>query len=192
MRKDATVRWTTLLLVPLLFAGCAFSPTSPLPMGEQIDRLFSLKRWEARAKFSSRVEGENYRGSVRMKHYPNSYSLAFSGPLGFGLRTLRGYWQDDMVHITQKQGTDIVALEDIGLPHPKVLRRWMLGRPTADGQNVQQDHAGRNLGFQDIGWEVRYLEYSLVKGIWLPVRIRLKGPSASTALIAIYAWKLKG
>lgn len=178
------------LLLGTLAASCATGSKTPLPMGEQIERIFSLSHWQMKGRFSTQVDGENVRGSLRLKHYPNTYSMSLSGPFGVGNVQLRGYWEQNVVHVKQGRKEDVVLLEELGLPPPHALRRWLLGRPTSAGHNVEQDYAGRNLSFDDEGWSVRYLEYTLVQGIWMPVRIRAKGPETS-ALIGIKSWKLK-
>ena len=179
-----------------LLGACASAPQAPTHspthlMSEQIGRVLALKEWQVKGNFSLRLKGENkgFKGSLRLRHYPNTYSLSLAGPLGYGRQTMRGYWNKNIVHLTSGEETEQIPIQKLGVPHPRALRRWLIGRPTTEARDVVKDSIGRSLSFRDHGWQVKYGTYEKVAGVWLPKRIQLRGPDF-TALVGIRSWTL--
>ena len=179
-----------------LLGACASDPQTSTYnptrlMSDQIGRVLALEEWQVKGNFSLKLRGENkgIKGSLRLRHYPNTYSLSLAGPLGYGRQTLRGYWNEDTVHVTSGDETEQVPIQKLRVPHPRALRRWLVGRPTSQARDVVKDSIGRSLFFRDQGWQVRYGLYERVGGVWLPKRIQLRGPDF-TAVVGIRNWNL--
>lgn len=183
-----------LLLVALCSSCTLFRPPEPLTRAEQVQRLDQMQVWEVKGKFSSsseRIEeGKRFKGSLGLKIIPKGFRMIVSGPLGVGRQKILGLWSQHQVHLNTAAGYQALDLELGGLPHPRALRRWLLGLPNTEGLETSQDALGRNLFFRENGWEVTYLEYVEYKGISVPQRIRFASDE-SNALIAISQWKLK-
>lgn len=207
-------RQLTLLCIGFL-AGCALRPTAPVTPaarpGQRI-QLLALPAWEARGRIAIKVtvpageaDAGNSRpaggqGSIRWVQSGDSARVRLSGPFGAGAYELQ--WDPGHVTVTTGNGTkradytgpdaaEQFVREQLGFSFPVASTRyWLLGLadPAMAGSETF-DAAGRLAALNQQGWQIRYDDYVLRAGLWLPRKLVLENERGRLRLV-LDDWQL--
>jgi outer membrane lipoprotein LolB len=187
------------LLSLLLLSGCASLSTSYsnvdtyLPDNEQ--RLQALTQWSIRGKVGIQSPQTNGSATLDWQQHEQNYQIHLFGPMGMGSIYLVGKPQE--VNLRDSKGRALSAttpealLNQIGWQLPvSNLLYWVRGLPIPaqpTTKTLSQKGVLKQLNQQ--GWQINYLSYQVVDGIWLPDKISLQ-KSPIKVKIVIQGWKV--
>lgn len=178
-----------------LLAACASPPAPESDPQKLQQQLQQLQAWQVSGKIGLRQDGRGSSARVDWSQREHSYQLRLSGPLGIGTVLIDG--ADDGIVLRNKDGVFeaptpeqlLFQLSGWDIPVSE-LRYWARGL-AAPTLNIEQQSmaAGKLATLSQGGWDISYLEYTLVDGLWLPARMTLS--RAETRLTLLYkSWSL--
>nr|WP_279382274.1 lipoprotein insertase outer membrane protein LolB [Oceanisphaera pacifica] len=184
-----------MMIALLWLSGCAYK-AERAPAGSwqaQKTTLQQLHTWQLSAKLGIITPDE--RGSLSLFWRQNSddYRMNLTNVVGKRVFDLTRRGQD--VQLTDSKGQlhqadnarELVwRLTGWNLPVEQ-LSYWIKGLP-GDGDKVTYDEHGRPQTIHAHGWQLRYLGYTQIDGLWLPSRLDLTHNDTKLRL-AISQWE---
>ncbi|WP_404419843.1 lipoprotein insertase outer membrane protein LolB [Marinospirillum sp.] len=177
------------LLLVLLFSGCASQPLPP-PEPQELQANAELWNWQAQGRLAIKDGEERHSANLDWQQQGFSYQLMIFGPMGQGTARLDG--QPFRVTLTTSDGQTLEASspeslirQGLGWEFPlSNLIYWVRGLP-APGQHLLVD--SRNL-IQG-RWEVEWRRFTEVDGYSLPSLLIARHGDLKLRL-AINSWQL--
>lgn len=188
------VIWLTLVL---LLSGCAYQ-AQQAPSGSwqaQKATLTQLQDWQLSARLGIITPDE--RGSLSLFWRQNSddYRLNLTNVVGkrvFDLSRRRGTIQltdsEGQLHTAGNARDLVFRLTGWDLPVEQ-LAYWIKGLP-GEADRVDYDADGRPRTVQAQGWQLTYLGYTRIRGLWLPSHLSLTHGD-TTLRLAISQWEFE-
>ncbi len=188
-----------------LFAGCATSPASRVPLSPEAEAawLQGLERFTLTGKAGVRAGVEGEKGcncSVNWQQRGDEASLRLSGPLGAGSLRLTyrpGYLRVNGGRGEVLEGDEAVAVltREVGFVPPfDALRYWVRGLP-APGEAPAEQKAGADGRIEELvqqQWRIRYERWNSVNTrqgrVQLPGRLTATRDDVRLRLV-IERWK---
>jgi len=195
------LRWLLLCALAIALAGCAVRPPEGAPealFDQRVARLQSVTDWQAIGRVAINTPEDSVTVAMEWRQAADAWRLDLRGPMGSGSVRLQG--NADGVTLREADGTTAVADDprDLLLRHTgydlpvDVLRDWLRGMP-AEGVPVElelDDH-GRPTEILQMGWKIRYTNWSRVNGVELPARFSLDAPGINVRG-SLRSWELDG
>lgn len=196
-------RWLLVPLLPLFLTACAVRPPEPEPdvssqalFEERVNRLLAVDHWRTGGRAGFNTPDDNATVSMNWRQAGDRWVLDLRGPFGSGSLRMQG--GDGGVVLRSSDGT-VEQAEDAqellyrstGYDLPvEVLRDWLRGIPSTDfDARVQLDDLGRLTELEQLGWRIQYTAWTLVDGVYLPVRVFMDGPGINIRA-ALREWSL--
>ena len=186
-----------IILSVLWLAGCTYR-AEQAPAGSwqaQQNTLTQLQDWQLSAKLGIITPDE--RGSVSLfwRQNSNDYRMNLTNVVGkrvFDLSRSGQYVQltdsNGQLHHASNARDLVQELTGWDLPVEQ-LAYWIKGLP-GEGDKVTYDEHQRPKTISAHGWQLEYLGYTQIDGLWLPSRLNLTHDDTQLRL-AISQWELK-
>lgn len=82
------------------------------------------------------------------------------------------------------ESPEALTQQVLGWPLPvRHLTEWVRGAPNSRVAQIGQDEHGRSQGFDADGWQVRYLEYRMFSGQFLPSKLTMRSTDVYLKLV---------
>lgn len=180
----------------LALAGCATIPERP-PVADadaawsaRAQDLGALPAWELRGRVALRAGDDGAQASLVWLRQGEHHQLDFFGPLGRGhLRLTQNATgaelRDSDQRVLRNTSAEALLAQTTGWQLPLAgLRYWVLGLPDPNAAATPElDAWGRLKSLQQLGWDIRFLDYTQVATRELPGKVFLSraaaGPGAS-------------
>lgn len=181
-------------LLALLYAGCAALPARP-PVENPAavwqarqSRLARLNAWDLRGRLALRTDREGANASLRWVRDHERHRMNLVGPFGGGRVRLtydRGSAELRDADGKIYRGTSMqqLLLRATGWNLPiEGMNYWVLGLPEPDAPaRSTLDPWGRLKLLDQLGWDIRFLEYTEVEGYELPKLVFIRHTSSGAA-----------
>ena len=182
------------LLLPLLLAGCASTPSVPQPVvrpvqAEQIE--FALN-----GRISVKHDGKRSSSNVRWTHHHSEDEILLLAPLGQTVarihRDAAGVVLDTSDKHYNAQDTDELTQRVLGWHLPlEGLQYWVLALPVPGSTaSIEHDESGQVSAMYQDGWAIRYTRYAAQTPDSLPLRMNLQREGMELQLL-IDEWEIK-
>ncbi|GGB31910.1 outer-membrane lipoprotein LolB [Oceanisphaera marina] len=180
----------------LWLSGCAYK-AEKAPAGSwlaQKNALAQLQQWQLSARLGIITSDERGSLSLFWRQNRNDYRMNLTNVVGKRVFDLSR--QGRSVQLTDSDGQQhqaadarelVQRLTGWDLPVEQ-LSYWIKGLPGATDQVTYDEH-GRPSTIKAHGWELRYLGYTQIEGLWLPSRLDLSHQDTKLRL-AINQWEL--
>jgi outer membrane lipoprotein LolB len=196
-RSIASLRPCLLLALCTLLSACVAPRQLPATgeFSQLQQQLQALESWQVEGKIGLRQGGRGTSARISWQQTRDHYALRLSGPLGIGTVLIDG--DDTGVAVHNKDGVfkaptpEQLLLDLTGWQIPvRGLQYWARGLPAPDLPVAQQQiEQGRLASLGQGGWQITYLDYTLVDGLWLPAKMLMSRPE--TQLTLLYkTWRL--
>lgn len=186
-----------ILLLLLGLSGCAYK-AEQAPAGSwqaQKKTLSQLENWQLSAKLGIITNEERGSLSLFWRQDSADYRMNLTNVIGkrvFDLHRRGSQVQliDDKGQLYEADNARQLIWQLTGWDLPvEQLSYWIKGLPAAS-DNVTYDEHGRPKTINAHGWQLRYLGYTQIDGLWLPSRLNLNHDETQLRL-AISQWTLK-
>lgn len=186
-----------IMLTLVWLTGCAYK-AEQAPAGSwqaQQNTLTQLQNWQLSAKLGIVTPDERGSLSLFWQQDNQDYRMNLTNVVGKRIFDLSRTGQ--RVQLTDSKGQvhhaaharDLVQqLTGWDLPVEQ-LAYWIKGLP-GEGDQVTYDEHQRPKAITAHGWELEYLGYTQIQGLWLPSRLNLSHQDTQLRL-AISQWELK-
>lgn len=186
-----------IMLTLVWLTGCAYK-AEQAPAGSwqaQQNILTQLQNWQLSAKLGIVTPDERGSLSLFWQQDNQDYRMNLTNVVGKRIFDLSRTGQ--RVQLTDSKGQvhhaaharDLVQqLTGWDLPVEQ-LAYWIKGLP-GEGDKVTYDEHQRPKAITAHGWELEYLGYTQIQGLWLPSRLNLSHQDTQLRL-AISQWELK-
>lgn len=177
------------------------NPTATWEMRQM--RLAHVDGWDLRGRLALRTDDEGANASLRWVRSREHYRMNLVGPFGGGRVRLtydgRGAELRDADGNTHRGASmQELLLRETGWHLPiEGLHYWILGLPDPQaGARRTLDQWGRLKSLQQLGWSIRFVEYTRAGVYELPKRVFIRHDPASPADVEIEArlvienWKI--
>jgi outer membrane lipoprotein LolB len=195
------IRRLAIPLLALLLAACASQPprapvaSRELAWQERQTSLQRIDRWQLTGRLALQSGDEGGTVTLIWQQQPESYQIRLVAPLGQGSLQLEG--DADGVILRNSEGRSAIAANaetllqaEVGWRIPvKDLRYWVVGLAAPGNSRIELDQYGRLARLNQDGWEVTFLDYTMVGNTELPARIFVTDHQARVRLI-IKRWEL--
>ncbi|MCK5191135.1 MAG: outer membrane lipoprotein LolB [Methylococcales bacterium] len=188
----AKYKTIVMLILTALLVSCADVPvklTSPFQLSGR-DHLYAKESWSFAGRMAVSDKNDSFSSSIAWKHRNRQDELELAGLFGQG-RTLieitdSGVLIDNGDERLQYLGNaDELLSRQVGVDIPvSYLKYWVLGlvKPEAEYDVLEN-------GFEQAGWNVKYLQMQSVGGNDMPRKIRVEQGDVKLKLI-INNWDL--
>jgi len=201
----------------LSLPGCVSLPERPPvenPAAVWQARAASLRPladWEIQGRLSLRTADEGWQAALTWSRRQDRHRIDLTGPLGHGhLRLTQepgaAELRDADQNVTRDSSVQQLLLRATGWQIPlEGLNYWVLGLPAPDVSNrLALDAWGRLETLEQLGWDVRFLEYARYGEYELPSKVFIKRAAQGVALpngadhptlevrLVIERWLIKG
>ncbi len=157
--------------------------------------LLEIKLWQLSGRLGLKVPDRSGSMSIEWRQDQETYSIYLDGPFGQSLAKIKG---------SEKGVTAQLSDETLYGPTPEYLMQrltgwdfplthlkyWVRALPVPDEEAVVELN---NLGYpgliQQKGWEIRYLQYSQVGHLQMPLRLRVSQGNIRMNLVVTH-WQL--
>lgn len=200
-RARRQLRRVALVSCAAFLAACA-----GVPPGEDDQRaawarhqrwLETLDDWRVAGRVAVSAKTEGWSASMRWRQEPARFRIQLNGPFGQGAVRING--GEKGVELRSADGRiaraatpESLVASELGVAVPiSALRYWLTGRPApgADATALTLDWAGRVEELEQLGWTVRYQEYTDGAGGDLPARLEVRR-DAVHARFVLSGWQL--
>lgn len=181
-----------LLVLIFLLQGCA--TVDIIDHGSYVRaarlHLYQLSEWRFHGRLALRSRQDSWSASIDWRHAGDHDRMILSGPLGQGGVSIELTMQDISIdrgdgQIMRSVYPDRLIREQLGVFVPvRALRYWVIGL-TEPGSDYR-DIAG---GFEQSGWQVRYLQFMRAAGQAMPRKMTVTSNETKLKLI-IDQWQL--
>lgn len=183
------------LLAAAALTGCAGRVVPLKPLSEQEAAVSAIETWQLDGRIALKRGNEGFSAGLDWQQAAAEFRVELTGPLGETRARLTGNTVQVLLELPDQPAlasTDIETLlrDHFGwqLPVDK-LRWWIRGLAGPDTIVRARDSAGRIKELSSAGWQVTYLAWQEVDGLWLPKRLEATHPNLSLKL-ALYDWQL--
>lgn len=194
MKSARSLRLLFLLAVAAL-AGCAGKTVPLKPLSEQEAAVSAIETWQLDGRIALKRGNEGFSAGLDWQQAASEFRVELTGPLGETRARLTGNTVQVMLELPDQPAlasTDVESLlrDHFGwqLPVDK-LRWWIRGLAGPETIVRARDSTGRIKELSSDGWQVNYLAWQEVDGLWLPKRLEATHPDLSLKL-ALYGWQL--
>lgn len=176
-------------------AGCASKPVPLRPLSEQEAAVSAIEYWQLDGRIALKRGNEGFSAGLDWQQTPAEFRFELTGPLGETRARVTGSPVHAVLELPDQPaltGTDVesLLLEHFGWQLPVArLRWWVRGLAGPDTVVRARDEQGRIQQLLADGWQVDYLAWQEVNGLWLPKRLEAKNETLSLKL-ALYDWQL--
>jgi len=180
------------LLLALLLAGCAATPTATSQ--NSLDAT-DLDNWAFKGRVSLTRGETGWHAALAWREQSGEYELRVSGPLGQGAFELSG--DADGVMLVDADGRTFTARDsDALLQHVtgwalpvSGMHYWVRGVAVPGVESrVERDTSGLVSRLDQSGWAISYDRYQSVAGLALPGRLRMERDDIGVRLV-IDTWQ---
>ena len=191
------MRYLLIILSLLWLSGCAYK-AEQAPAGSwqaQQNTLSQLQNWQLTAKLGIITPDERGSLSLFWRQNSNDYRMNLTNVVGKRVFDLSRSGQDVQLidskgEVHQASNARDLVQELTGWDLPvEQLAYWIKGLPGA-GDTVTYDEHLRPNTISAHGWQLQYLGYTQIDGLWLPSRLNLTHDDTQLRL-AISQWELK-
>ncbi|NQD36946.1 outer membrane lipoprotein LolB [Permianibacter sp. IMCC34836] len=179
----------------LLLAGCAGKTGPTKSLSEQEAAVSALQSWQLDGRIGLKRGNEGFSAGLDWHEAPGDFRFELTGPLGETRARLTGSATEAILELPDHApiaSTDIESLlhDNFGWQLPvNRLRWWVRGLAGPDAIVRSRDAEGRVKQLTADGWQVDYLAWQEVNGLWLPKRLEARNAELSLKL-ALYDWQL--
>ncbi|WP_319781914.1 lipoprotein insertase outer membrane protein LolB [Oceanisphaera sp. IT1-181] len=186
-----------IMLTLLWLSGCAYK-AEQAPAGSwqaQQNTLSQLQNWQLSAKLGIITPDERGSLSLFWRQNSNDYRMNLTNVVGKRVFDLSRSGQkvqliDSKGELHQASNARDLVLELTGWDLPvEQLSYWIKGLPGV-GDKVTYDAQQRPETISAHGWQLQYLGYTQIDGLWLPSRLNLTHNDTQLRL-AISQWEFK-
>jgi outer membrane lipoprotein LolB len=173
----------SLLLLILLFAGCATVPVA-VQRPAQADAPFAFN---GRVAFKQGEKRDN--AGVRWVHSSAEDEILLLAPLGQTMARIHRDAQETTLEASGKRYTDhdmeSLMQQVLGWHLPlSGLRYWVTGLPVpGDASIIERDANGQVSALRQQGWEIAYTRYAAATPDALPLRLKLQRDGMEVLLL---------
>ena len=193
-----------ILCLTSILSGCATLPNSQLPLNQHLswqDRQNSLQKaieWNIEGAIAAQMPQKSFSATINwdQSHLKNQYSINLFGPLGIGTVIIQRQHNTTILKDSNQQtylasNPEQLIQQHLGWQLPvSNLYYWIRGLPAPNIPAKKQfDHYNHLTCLQQQGWQVKYLQYTMVNNIDLPSKIFLKFGDLQLRIV-INHWKL--
>ncbi|WP_375055588.1 lipoprotein insertase outer membrane protein LolB [Zobellella sp. DQSA1] len=181
----------------LLVSGCAYRAQEAPPGSWQAQKtaLAQLQDWQLSARLGIITPDERGSLSLFWRQDSDDYRMNLTNVVGsrvFDLNRRQGTIQltdsEGRQHTARNARDLVFRLTGWDLPVEQ-LAYWIKGLP-GEADQVEYDADGRPQSLRAHGWQLSYLGYTRIDGLWLPSRLNLTHDT-TTLRLAINQWELK-
>lgn len=179
----------------LALAGCAGRAVPLRPLSEQEAAVNALQQWQLDGRIALKRGNEGFSAGLDWQEAPAEFRVELTGPLGETRARLTGSAQMAVLELPDQPAlasadVDTLLREHFGWQLPVArLRWWVRGLAGPDSTVRERDAEGRVRQLISDGWQVDYLAWQQVDGLWLPKRLVARHAELSVKL-ALYGWQL--
>jgi outer membrane lipoprotein LolB len=189
-------RYFFLILIFIgLLSGCAHQTLAPVIHGTQAyqQQLSQLHEWQLEGKIGVHHADKVDSAALQWKQDDDHFDIFLTGPLGAGATRLTGtpeslvMLDNDGEHSTTSNLQQLIQ-QRLGWTFPvEQLPQWILGATDNPRAEFNPDHT--LAGFEQDGWDIRYLSYQTTGEFLLPEKIVLTQDDLRVTLV-IKSWNL--
>ncbi|HEC15283.1 MAG TPA: outer membrane lipoprotein LolB [Sedimenticola sp.] len=183
-----------LLLFSILLVACARPALQP----EEV--VFTEagipENWLLDGRIGLQLPDRSWQAAIHWNQHGEDFEISLRGPFGQGLGRVQKQGKD--VVLTDGEGRtlrrsaselDHLVTEQLGVPVPiGSLRYWVLGRPRPGRSwRLLDSSQGRRQGFSQVGWDIRFDNWSSFDGRMLPARLTMRRDAVRLRLV-LHEW----
>ena len=162
------------------------------------EQLRDMDGWSMFGRLAMRSDTESFTAHIQWRQTGDAYRVRLSGPFGAGTLQIEGDAQGVVLRTSDDQSYVSSTPEELLYQHTgwwlplSGLRYWVLGRtePERPAEMVTIDEQGLVQGFQQDGWDVRYLDYRSVDEFDMPRKASLQSERVRASLL-VTRWQLQ-
>ena len=162
------------------------------------EQLRDMDSWSMFGRLAMRSDTESFTAHIQWRQTGDAYRVRLSGPFGAGTLQIEGDAQGVVLRTNDDQSYVSSTPEELLYQHTgwwlplSGLRYWVLGRtePERLAEMVTIDEQGLVQGFQQDGWDVRYLDYRSVDEFHMPRKASLQSERVRASLL-VTRWQLE-
>ena len=179
----------------LLLAACAGQTVPMKSLTEQEAAISAIDTWQLDGRIALRRGDEGFSAGIDWQQSPAEFRVELTGPLGETRARLSGSDVQAILELPDQAplaSSDVESLlrDHFGWQLPvERLRWWIRGLAGPDTVVRARDAEGRVKQLIADGWQVDYLAWQEVNGLWLPKRLEARHEALSLKL-ALYDWQL--
>lgn len=169
----------------------------------------STKSWQAHHEQLTQITHWTLQGSISIQHQQKTdiaslswtqqqdqYQIGLYGPLSLGRITITGHANSVTLAQTNKKTVSAhtpeqLMQQQLGWQLPiSNFYYWVRGIPAPTGSyHLEKDSQHQALYLSQQGWNIHYIDYSLIRGIALPRKIELSNPQLKIKIV-IRSWAI--
>lgn len=178
----------------LAVAGCATTAPTLRPQTEQEAAVSAIENWQLDGRIALKRGGEGFSAGIDWQQAPGEFRVELTGPLGETRARLTGSPVQVVLELPDHAplaSTDVESLlrDHFGWQLPVDRLRWWVRGLAGPGTVIEsRDAEGRIQRLVDDGWQVDYLAWQAVDGLWLPKRLEARHAEL-TVKLAFYGWQ---
>ena len=192
--QPSPLRPVVAALLLLIVAGCAGKAAPMKSLAEQEVAVSALQHWQLDGRIALKRGSEGFAAGLDWNQAPVEFRVELTGPLGETRVRLTGSSQYATLELPDQPpltSTDVETLlrDHFGWQLPvDQLRWWLRGLAGPAAVVRSRDEHGRIKQLVADGWQVDYLAWQEVNGLWLPKRLEARNAEMSLKL-ALYDWQ---
>ena len=195
------LRHLTVLFLATLLGACATPPAEDgerRAAWEQRQRwLATLGAWRAAGRVAVSAQEEGWSAALRWRQEGERFRIQLNGPFGQGAVRISGSGEGVELRtadgrVAQADSPEALVASELGVAVPiSALRFWLTGRPApgSDAARLTLDWAGRLEELEQLGWTVRYQEYTDGGTGDLPARLEVRRDGVQARFL-LTAWQV--